>query len=213
MPQEDAKPGRLPAAARRAQLIEIGRAVFAKRGYEAASVEEIAERAKVSKPIVYEHFGGKEGLYAVVVDREVEHIVTRIVEAMSTGSPRQRLENAALAFLTYVKERPDGFAVLLRDAAPSKRSGEMPALMYDLADRVGAIFTEQFRKAGYDAKAAPIYAHALVGMVAFVGEWWTESRKAPPVEVVASHIAALAWMGLRHLPRRPTLLGASGRRT
>src|SRR5213593_47009 len=209
---KDERPQRLSGSARRAQLIEVGRAVFAERGYEATSVEEIAERAKVSKPIVYEHFGGKEGLYAVVVDREVEHIVGRIVEAISTGLPRERLERAALAFLSYVDERPDGFAVLLRDAPASKRSGEMPALMYDLADRVGAIFTEQFRKAGYDAKAAPIYAHALVGMVAFVGQWWTESRKAPPVETVASHIAALAWMGLRHLPRRPALLATTARR-
>jgi len=197
---------RLPAAARRAQLIDVGRGVFAARGYEAASVEEIADRAKVSKPIVYEHFGGKEGLYAVVVDREVEHIVASIVAAVSHGSPRERLEQAALAFLTYVKERPDGFAVLLRDAPPSKRQGEMPALMYDLADRVGGIFSELFRTAGYDAKAAPIYAHALVGMVAFVGQWWTEARKPPPADVVASHIAALAWMGLRHLPKRPMSL-------
>src|SRR5206468_10643626 len=156
---------------------------------------------------------GKEGLYAVIVDREVEHIVGRIVEAISSGSPRERLERAALAFLTYVKERPNGFAVLVRDTAPSKRSGEMPALMYDLADRVGNIFAEQFRKAGYDAKAAPIYAHALVGMVAFVGQWWMESRKRLPAETVASHIAALAWMGLRHLPKRPRLLGTSGRRS
>jgi AcrR family transcriptional regulator len=206
MAREGGRSGRLTAAARRAQLIEVGRAVFAKRGYEATSVEEIAERAKVSKPIVYEHFGGKEGLYAVVVDREVDHIVSRIVAAIATGSPRERLERAALAFLTYVQERPDGFAILLRDAPPSKRSGEMPALMYDLADRVGDIFSEQFRKAGFDAKAAPIYAHALVGMVAFVGQWWTETRKPPPAETVVSHIAALAWMGLRHLPRRPALL-------
>jgi AcrR family transcriptional regulator len=203
---EEGRGGRLTAAARRAQLIDVGRGVFATRGYEATSVEEIATRAKISKPIIYEHFGGKEGLYAVIVDREVEHIVRRIVDAMSTGSPRQRLEQAALAFLTYVEERPDGFAVLLRDAPPSKRSGEMPALMYDLADRVGDIFAEQFRTAGYDAKAAPIYAHALVGMVAFVGQWWTESRKRPPAETVASHIAALAWMGLRHLPKRPALM-------
>jgi len=204
---------RLAASARRAQLVEVGRTVFAQRGYEATSVEEIAERAGISKPIVYEHFGGKEGLYAVIVDREVGHIVGCIVEAISTGSPRERLEQAALVFLTYVKERPGGFAVLLRDAPASKRSGEMPALMYDLADRVGTIFTEQFRKAGFDAKAAPIYAHALVGMVAFVGQWWTESRKPPPVETVASHIAALAWMGLRHLPRRPALLTREGRRS
>lgn len=206
MPAARPRPERLPAAARRAQLVEVGRRLFAERGYEATSVEEIAERAKVSKPIVYEHFGGKEGLYAVVVDREIEHIVASIEQAVSTGTPRARLDGAALAFMTYVKERPEGFAVLLRDAPPSKRGGEMPALMYDLADRVGGIFAEIFRTAGYDAKAAPIYAHALVGMVAFVGQWWTEARKPPPAEVVASHIAALAWMGLRHLPRKPAAL-------
>jgi AcrR family transcriptional regulator len=198
--------GRLPAAARRAQLIDVGRSVFAQRGYEATSVEEIAERAKVSKPLIYEHFGGKEGLYAVIVDREVEHIMASIVVAVGSGSPRERVEQAALAFLSYVKERPEGFAVLLRDAPPSKRGGEMPALMYDLAARVGVIFSAQFRKAGYDAKAAPIYAHALVGMVAFVGQWWTESAKPPAAEAVANHIAALAWMGLRHLPKQPAPL-------
>jgi AcrR family transcriptional regulator len=209
--KHDRQGGRLTAAARRAQLIDVGRAIFGKRGYEATSVEEIASRAKVSKPIVYEHFGGKEGLYAVVVDREVEHIVNRIVEAMSTGAPRERLERAALAFLTYVEERPDGFAMLLRDAPASKGRGEMPVLMYDLAERVGNIFAEQFRTAGYDAKAAPIYAHALVGMVSFVGQWWTESRKRAPAETVASHLAALAWMGLRHLPKRPSLITTTRR--
>jgi AcrR family transcriptional regulator len=212
MAGEKAPSGRLSAAARRAQLIEVGRSVFARHGYEATSVEEIAERARVSKPIVYGHFGGKEGLYAVIVDREVEHIMASIAEAVGSGTPRERLEKAALAFLTYVKERPEGFAVLLRDAPPTRRGGEMPALMYDLADRVGAIFSEQFRKAGYDAKTAPIYAHALVGMVAFVGQWWTEAPKPPPAEAVASHLAALAWMGLRHLPRRPAPLAASGKR-
>lgn len=198
--------GRLTAAARRAQLIEVGRATFAERGYEATTVEEIAARAKVSKPILYNHFGGKEGLYAVVVDREVEYILERIAEAVSTGTARERLEQAVLAYLTYVKERPEGFAVLLRDAPPLRQSGEMPALMHDLADRIGEVFTAQFRKAGYDSKAAPIYAHALVGMVAFVGPWWTESKKSLSVETTASHIAALAWMGLRHLPKKPTLL-------
>jgi AcrR family transcriptional regulator len=206
------RPGRLTAAARRAQLIEIGRTVFAERGFEATSVEEIAARANVSKPIVYEHFGGKEGLYAVVVDREVEHIVGRIVEAITAGSARERLERAVLVFLSYVQERPGGFAVLLRDAPESKRSGEMPALMYDLADRVGDIFAAQFRKAGFDARSAPIYAHALVGMVAFVGQWWTETEKPSPPEIVASHVAALAWMGLRHLPKRPALLVARAKK-
>ena len=204
MKKRNQRSERLTAAARRAQLIEVGRAVFAEGGYEATSVEEIAARANVSKPVLYGHFGGKEGLYAVVVDREVERILGRIAEAVSSGPPRARLEQAALAYLTYVQEHPQGFAVLLRDAP--KQSSEMPALMYDLADRIGEVFTEQFGKAGYDSKFAHIYAHALVGMVAFVGQWWTESHKPPSVETVASHIGALAWSGLRHLPKRPTLL-------
>ena len=203
----DERPSRLSASARRAQLVEVGRTVFAERGYEATYVEEIAERAKVSKPIVYEHVGGKEGLYEVVIDREREHIVARITEAISTGSPRERLEGAALAFLTYVKEQPDGFAVLTRDAPVTTAPGGMSGLLNEVADRVSKVFGAEFKKAGYDAKAAPIYAHALVGMVTFVGQWWTETRK-PPVEQVASHIAALAWMGLRHLPKRPSLSSA-----
>jgi AcrR family transcriptional regulator len=204
----DDRPSRLTASARRAQLIEVGRGVFAERGYEATSVEEIADRAKISKPIVYEHFGGKEGLYAVIIDREMEHIVSRISEAISSGSPRERLEGAAMAFLTYVKEQPDGFAVLTRDAPVSTASGGMSGLLNDLADRVSKVFAAEFKSAGYDARTAPIYAHALVGMVTFVGQWWTETRK-PAVEQVASHIAGLAWMGLRHLPKRPTLSATS----
>jgi len=204
----DRKRSRLKAAARRAQLIEVGRGVFAERGYEAASVEEIAERADVSKPIVYEHFGGKEGLYAVVVDREMEYVVARITEAISSGSPRERLERAALAFLSYVKEQPDGFAVLTRDAPVATASGGMSGLLNEVAERVSNIFAAEFKKAGYDIKAAPIYAHALIGMVTFVGQWWTEARK-PSVEEVSSHISALAWMGLRHLPKRPVSSSAA----
>ena len=193
---------RLSASERRAQLIDVGRAVFARKGYEATSVEEIAERARVSKPIVYEHFGGKEGLYAVVVDREMEYVVRRITEAISTGTPRERVEGAALAFLTYVRDHPDGFAILTHDApAAAGRSG-MASLLNEVAARVGDVFAASFKSAGYDAKAAPIYAHALIGMVTFVGQWWTEAKK-PPVEEVANHLAALAWMGLRHLPKRP----------
>ncbi|HEY1587376.1 MAG TPA: TetR/AcrR family transcriptional regulator, partial [Polyangia bacterium] len=198
------KSRRLSGTERRAQLIDVGRAVFAKRGFEATSMEEIADRAKVSKPIVYEHFGGKEGLYAVVVDREMDYVVRRIVEAIATGSARERVEQASLAFLTYVQDHPDGFAVLSQDSPLTSTRGRLSSLLNDLAERVGDLFATSFKEAGYDPRASPIYAHALVGRVTFVGKWWTEVRK-PSVEEVAKHIGALAWMGLRHLPKRPTL--------
>jgi AcrR family transcriptional regulator len=195
--------GRLTAAARRTQLIEVGRTVFAERGFEATSVEEIAARAKVSKPVLYDHFGGKDGLYQAVVDREIERIVQRVAASVAAGSPRARIEQAALAYLTYVEDHPEGFAVLQRDTPAV--SGGIPALMYDLADKVSNVFCEQFDEGGYDTAMAPIYAHALVGMVAFVGQWWTDSEDPPPVATIANHIAALAWTGLRHLPKRPEL--------
>src|SRR5512146_409007 len=104
------KQRRLTGTERRAQLIDVGRGVFAQRGYDGTSMDDIAVRAKVSKPILYEHFGGKEGLYAVIVDREMDYVVRRIVEAIGAGSARERIERATLAFLTYVKDHPDGFA-------------------------------------------------------------------------------------------------------
>jgi len=199
---------KLTAAARRAQLIQVGRQVFAEKGYEATSVEEIASRAKVSKPIVYEHFGGKEGLYAVVVDREMEYVIGVISEALSAGSPRERAEQAALAFLTWVKDRPDGFAVLTHDAPTTVvSSGGFSSLLNEVAERVSDVFAEAFEQAGYDPDIAPIYAHALIGMVTLVGQWWSVVRK-PSVEKVASHIVALAWMGLRNLPEKPDPIGA-----
>ena len=67
---------RMTGKERREQLLDIGRSLFAERGFEGTSIEEIAAQAGVSKPVVYEHFGGKEGLYAVVVDREVERLLT-----------------------------------------------------------------------------------------------------------------------------------------
>jgi AcrR family transcriptional regulator len=190
---------RLTAAERRSQLISVGRTVFAERGYDATSVEEIAERAGVSKPIVYEHFGGKEGLYAVIVDREMEQVIAAVSAAISQGSARDRVGAATIAFLKYVKEQPDGFAVLSRDAPANVG---MASLLAEVGERVGKIFAAEFKRAGYDTKAAPIYAQALIGMVTFVGQWWTENRR-PSIEEVASHVTALAWMGLRHLPERP----------
>src|SRR5881409_2328494 len=93
---------------RREQLLDISRALFAERGFDGTAVEEIASRAGVSKPVVYEHFGGKEGLYAVVVDREVQHLLGMFSTALSGDDAKTLLEQACLVLLTYVEEHGDG---------------------------------------------------------------------------------------------------------
>ena len=94
----------MSAAKRRQQLVEIGRRIFAENGYDAATVEDIAAAAGVSKPVVYEHFGGKEGLYAVVCDRELAYLGAEITEALQGEGSRRRIERAAMALLRYVED-------------------------------------------------------------------------------------------------------------
>lgn len=194
---------RLSGRERREQLIGVGRQVFADLGYAAASVEEIAERAGVSKPVVYEHFGGKEGLYAVVVDREVEDLLQRIVAALEDADhPRAAVEHAAMAFLTYIEEERDGFRTLVRDAPLGTSTGTLASVIGDVAAQAESLLADEFSGRGYDPSLAPLYARALVGMVALVGEWWLEAGE-PDRKTVAVHMVNLAWNGLKALDPDP----------
>jgi AcrR family transcriptional regulator len=194
----------MTAAERREQLIAISRSLFAERGFDGTSIEEIASRAEVSKPVVYEHFGGKEGLYAVVVDREVRHLLAMMQDALTAGQPRMLLEQAACALLDYVEESSDGFRILVRDSPVGSSSGSFVSIISDVATRVEHILVKEFEARGFDAKAAPMYSQMLVGMVGTTGQWWLDARKPAKDEVVA-HLVNLAWHGLSGLEKAPTL--------
>ena len=200
------RPGRarMTAAERREQLIEIARGLFAERGFDGTSIEEVAARAEVSKPVVYEHFGGKEGLYAVVVDREVRQLLGMVQGALTAGGPRELLEQAALALLDYIEQAPDGFRILVRDSPIGSSSGSFVSIISDIASRVEYILAGEFRSRGFDTKFAPMYAQMLVGMVGTTGQWWLDARK-PPKRVVAQHLVNLAWNGLSGLDKNPRL--------
>jgi AcrR family transcriptional regulator len=190
---------------RREQLLDIGRALFAERGFDGASIEEIASRAGVSKPVVYEHFGGKEGLYAVVVDREMELLLDRVTSALhAPAHPRTVLERAALSLLDYIETSTDGFRILVRDSPVAQSTGGFASLISDAASQVEHILAAQFKERGFEPKLAPMYAQMLVGMVALTGQWWLEVRK-PKKADVAAHLVNLAWNGLAGLEAKPRL--------
>lgn len=193
---------RMSGQQRREQLIGVARGVFAERGYEAASIEEIAERADVSKPVVYGHFAGKERIYAAVVDRDVSRLREQILDALDAPHPRQMVEQAAQAFLRYIEENADGFRILVRDAPDGLSSGSLSSVIGDIAANAEELLASQFRQRGYESAMAPLYARALVGMVALVGQWWLEER-TPDREVVAAHLVNLAWNGLKDLDPVP----------
>jgi AcrR family transcriptional regulator len=148
---------------------------------------------------VYEHFGGKEGLYAVVVDREMSELLNRLSRVLSAGQhPREMAEQAALVLLTYIEEEADGFRILSRDST----SGAFSSLLNDIASQVEYVLVREFGQRGISTKHAAMYAQMLVGMVAVTGMWWLEERK-PRREEVAAHLVNLGWNGLAHLEAKP----------
>jgi AcrR family transcriptional regulator len=189
---------------RREQLLTIGRELFAERGYESTSVEEIAAKAGVSKPVVYEHFGGKEGLYAVVVDREMQLLLDMVTGSLTGGHPRELLEEAALALLDYIESSTAGFRILVRDSPVAQSTGNFASLISDIAVQVEDILGLEFKSRGYDPRLAPMYAQMLVGMVAFAGQWWLDAGH-PELEDVAAHLINLAWNGLSRLDPAPRI--------
>ena len=189
---------RMTGKERREQLLDIGRRLFAERGFEGTSIEEIAAQAGVSKPVVYEHFGGKEGLYAVVVDREVERLLTMATTLLGGDHTREKFEAAAVALLRYIDDNADGFRILVRDSNPGSGTGTYGTLLSDIAGQVEYILADFLASRGHDPKLAPLYAQMLVGMVAFTGQWWLDARK-PKLEEVAANLIDLAWNGLSQL--------------
>ena len=190
---------------RREQLLDVGRKLFAEKGFEGTSVEEIAATAQVSKPVVYEHFGGKEGLYAVVVDREIRTLLDAITASLITDAPpRVLLENAALVLLDYIESSTDGFRILVRDSPVAQSTGTFASLISDVASQVEHLLGDEFRQRGLDPKVAPLYAQMLVGMVALTGQFWLDHRK-PKKQDVAAHLVNLAWNGLSGLEKKPAL--------
>ena len=196
---------RMTGTQRRAQLLDVSRRLFAEKGFDGTSVEEIAARAEVSKPVVYEHFGGKEGVYAVVVDREIQALTGALSLALEEGGhPKALVERTALALLGYIEASEDGFRILVRDSPVAQATGTFSSLIGDVASQVEHLLADQFKKQGQDPKTAPIYAQMLVGMVALTGQWWLDAR-SPSKDEVAAHLVNLAWNGLYGLERRPQL--------
>ena len=194
---------RLSSAERRAQLLAISREVFAERGFEGTSVEEIAARAGVSKPVVYEHFGGKDGAYQAVVEQETSALHAEINKP--GAGPRETLERGTLALLDYIDRCPDGFRILSRDSSLTNPTGSFASILSEIATQVEEILGDEFARLGHDPRYAHLYAQALVGLVAMTGQQWLDNRE-PERLVVARHLINLAWNGMANLKSKPKLL-------
>ena len=188
-------------AERRAQLIVIGRATFASKGLDGTSVEEIAALAGISKPVLFEHFGGKEGLYTAVVESEIAVLHESLTQALTTphATYREVIELGTLALLDYIDTRRDGFRILQREGS------SFTGVLDDTRALVERLLARRLVRHGFDRTLSALYARALVGAVESAGMSWVETRE-PAKEVVAAQLVNLLWNGLSALEHDPQLL-------
>lgn len=192
-------------AERREQLIRVARQLFGTRGYDAVSVEEIASAAGVSKPIVYEHFGGKEGLYQVIVNREVKALSDILRSQMRPEhSARAVLEGIVVTLLDFIEENADGFHLLAHQSPTAVRSETFETVMADIADQVTVFLAPLLEKQGLDPASAPVYGQILAGGVGQIGQWWSENMQVDK-KLVAAQVTNLLYLGLRGMEKDPQL--------
>jgi AcrR family transcriptional regulator len=198
------KSKRLPRAVREQQMMDAAVSVFARRGYSNASMDEVAERAGISKPMVYLYLGSKEELFLACIQREVRRFGDAILAAADPAlEPDQQLQRGLRAFFTVVAEHRDAWAVL-HEQAPAHGepfAGEAGRLRATTIELVGeliarAVRTRGSRQAKRDDTVA--LAHALVGSCESLADW-TLGRPAEPAELTTARAMNFAWQGLDRL--------------
>jgi AcrR family transcriptional regulator len=192
---------RLPRLARRRQLLDAAMEVFVARGYHAAAMDEIAERAGVSKPVLYQHFPGKQDLYLALLDESVERLIEAVAQAIrSTTDNRQRVNATFAAYFGYVAEHSGTFKLVFESDFTSE-----PAVRARLeaANRVCADLISQVIKedAGLADDEAYLLSIGLLGMAQVSARYWLAATDTIPREVAEQLVARLAWRGISGWPR------------
>ncbi len=202
LPAETGDPvrGRLPRPARRAQLLQAAREVFVASGYHAAAMDDIAERAGVSKPVLYQHFPSKLELYLALLDEASSSLLRGVHDALeSTHDNKLRTEAALEAYFRYVDHEAGAFRLvfesdLTNDAAVRER---VDRLTSECAEAISAIITEDV---GLDREQSMLIAVGLVGMGQVAARYWLDSAGTLPRSEAARLISTLAWRGIASFP-------------
>jgi AcrR family transcriptional regulator len=196
---------RLPRSVREQEIIDAALHVFSKRGYRAAVVDEIAERAGISKPMVYLYLGSKEGLFIACIRRESERMAVAFREAAQAGdSPELRLWAGLGAFFGFVAGRRDSWVVLHRQAPEQSEAiaAELAAarrsVMSEVTGLVRIGITESPGGERLGDLDADFVAHALVGAADSLTDWMERHPGQPP-ERVTLRLMNMVWVGMRNV--------------
>ena len=192
---------RLSAQARRAQLLQVARAVFASDGYHGAAMEQIAASAGVTKPVLYQHFESKKELYLGLLEEDMGRLLDEIKRAIETArSNRERIERATGAYFTFIDENEGSFRLLFRETMGSEDEFRRAIERFrdELARAISAVIASE---TDMPAGEAELLARGVMGIAESAAQWWLDSRSVARDRVVKD-LSDLAWRGLAGVPRR-----------
>jgi AcrR family transcriptional regulator len=189
----DFKHGQVPRAVRERQLLELAEALFAERGYAGASMDELARRAGVTKPVVYELFGSKDGLFAACVDRSIERLAADISTAVrAQDDPEERLRAGGLAFIRFAAANRVAWDLMSMGGSFEEKTR---AVRDSQAELIRELMAEMARD-DVDQLELEVAAHAVNAAYEGVAHWmW--AHPDVPIEQIADWIADLLIPGLR----------------
>ncbi|HEY3715758.1 MAG TPA: TetR/AcrR family transcriptional regulator [Jatrophihabitantaceae bacterium] len=203
---DTARGGRLPRSARRRQLLAAAQEVFVANGYHAAAMDDIAERAGVSKPVLYQHFPGKLDLYLALIDEQAEALTSAIKEALArTDDNRERVHGVLSAYFDFVdgtaRSAPGAFRLIFETdlgkepAVRDRVERSTREIMHAVADTVAG-------DTGLDRARAELLAMTLTGGAQVAARWWLDNDRAVPHADAVLLLESLLWRGISHFPRQ-----------
>lgn len=200
---------RLPRAQRRAQLLQAAQAVFVRKGYHAAAMEDIADEAGVSKPVLYQHFPGKLELYLALLESECDRLESLVLEALdSTDDHKERVYATIAAFFEFVGDEGEAFRLVFESdlTGDSRVRHRIDALEAQLGDAISHRIAQD---TGLPKSFSDLLGVTLAGMSQVSARAWLAHSATIPQADAALAAGHLAWRGLSSYPSQATLRGAA----
>jgi AcrR family transcriptional regulator len=201
MSETTAQRGRLSRSARRAQLLVAARDVFADQGYHAAAMDDIAERAGVSKPVLYQHFPGKLELYQALLTTYADELVAQVRSALlATADNEERVQAAVTAYFDFVTGEGKAYRLIFGSDLRGEATGVVEGALNRCIETVAEAVTTD---AGLDSARARLLAVGLVGQSQVAAQYWLDSDQSVSRDEAVALLASLAWRGLAGFPLVP----------
>ena len=204
----EARPQRLPAARRRDQLLDVALDLFGAGDYHATSMDDIAEAAGVTKPVLYQHFSSKQGLYLGLLETVGLQLTESVTASATAATPHQQVLAGFQGYFRFIAKRPNAFRLLFGSGA--RRLDEFTDAIAAVEDDLAAIIAS-YIGAAVEAEHREMLGYAIVGLAEVTGRHWASRQQTNPGgeaipldlqegERLAQWLADLAWAGLRSLP-------------